>query len=74
MDDNPTYCAACDHVTPRTRQLDGWRWRCAAYPVPDLEHYLGVGILAREPHGRCMEKNWQGQCVDWTPRREAVHG
>jgi hypothetical protein len=73
MDDNPTYCIACDSVTPRTRPLDGWRWRCLMFPVPDIRHFLGDGVRASDPHGRCADKNF-GQCPDWTPRREAVHG
>ncbi len=70
----PVTCATCDNVTARTRQLDGWRWRCAAFPVVDLEHFLGEGVRATEPHGRCLDKNRTGQCRDWTPLREMKHG
>jgi hypothetical protein len=44
------------------------------FPVVDLEHHLGNGVRATEPHGRCLEKNWTGQCRDWTPLRESKHG
>lgn len=73
MDGNPTtYCAACDNVTARTRSLDGWRWRCLMRPVPDIEHFLGAGVRATEPHGRCVEHN-HGDCRDFTPRREPAN-
>jgi hypothetical protein len=70
----PNTCAACDNVTARSRSFDGWRWRCLMFPVPDIEHFLGDGIRATEPHGRCLEKNATGQCRDFTPRREANNG
>jgi hypothetical protein len=74
MQNNPTHCAACDNVTARTRQYDGWRWRCLMFPVPDIDHFLGAGIRATEPHGRCLEKNTHGQCPDFTPIRDAARG
>lgn len=67
----PAICSTCDNVTARTRQLDGWRWRCLMFPVEDIEHFLGDGVRATEPHGRCLDKNRTGQCRDWTPFREA---
>lgn len=66
-----TYCVQCDNVTPRSRGLDGWRWRCLKFPVPDIPHYLGSGVRGTEPHGRCMEKNLGGNCPDFTPLRIA---
>lgn len=70
----PVYCATCDHVTPRTRSLDGWRWRCAMSPVDDIPHFLGGNVRATEPHGRCLDKNRIGDCKDWAPAREATNG
>jgi hypothetical protein len=70
----PTYCRDCDNVTARTRSLDGWRWRCLMYPVEDMHHFLGEGVRAMEPHGRCLDRNAFGRCDDFTPRREAAHG
>lgn len=67
MHDNPSICATCDNVTARTRQLDGWRWRCLMFPVPDMDHHLGPGIRATHPNGRCLDKNFDGRCPDWTP-------
>lgn len=70
----PVFCATCDHVTARTRSLNGWRWRCAMFPVEDIEHFLGGNVRATEPHGRCLDKNRTGQCRDWSPMREATNG
>ena len=50
-------CSTCDNVTARTRSLDGWRWRCLMFPVEDIDHFLGEGVRATEPHGRCLDKN-----------------
>ena len=67
------YCSTCDHVSPRTRDLDGWRWRCLAYPRADDPHFLGPGVRAREPHDRCADRNVDGECPKWTPRREKAN-
>lgn len=68
----PTLCCECDHVTPRTRSMDGWRWRCARSPVQDIPHFLGPKVRATEPHGRCLDRNTMGRCPDWTPRRGEI--
>lgn len=73
----PTYCRDCDNVTARSRGLDGWRWRCLMFPVPDAQHWLGEGVRGREPHGRCMDLNTVGRCASFTPTRriaDAVQG
>jgi len=63
-----TECRTCENVTLRTREKDGWLWRCSAYPVPDVEHFLGKGVRGRPPHLLCIEMN-DGMCPHWTPRR-----
>lgn len=68
-------CVTCDRLAPETRKYDGWRWRCMAYPVPDIPHNLGPGIRGSHPWGRCLDKNYYGgRCPDWTPLRGKDNG
>lgn len=69
-------CRWCDHVHTATRHLSPWKWRCLKAPVllqgpPELKH-VDPSYRTDPPYETCWRQNKDGDCVDFTKKREAT--